>query len=155
MSTWAAPTECAERRVQGLARFRDPAGYVHEAFYGPTLFADSFLPGKPMGGFAAEGYGVGHVVVVVPELTRELGEFATGVLGFDLSRGAPAEMGQHGGPKPQFYRCTRRAHCFGYIGVSGMQGIQHICIGPTRLNGLNFEPTCPAGRSNIGSAAEI
>ena len=77
-STWAAPTECAERRVQGLARFRDPAGYVHEAFYGPTLFANSFLPGKPMGGFAAEGYGVGHVVVVVPELTRELDEFATG-----------------------------------------------------------------------------
>ena len=64
-------------------------------------------------------------------------------------------MGQHGGPQPQFYRCTRRVDCFGYIGFSGMQGIQHICIGPTRLNGLNFEPTCPAGRSNIGSAAEI
>ncbi len=42
--------ECAERRVQGLARFHEPAG---EVFYGPTLIANSFLPGKPMGGFVA------------------------------------------------------------------------------------------------------
>ena len=54
-----SPLECAERRVQGLARFHDPAGYVHEVFYGPTLIANSFLPGKPMGGFVAEGDGRG------------------------------------------------------------------------------------------------
>ena len=46
------------------------------------------------------------MVVVVPELTRELEEFATGVLGFEPFGGAPAEMGRHGGPKPQFYRCN-------------------------------------------------
>lgn len=129
-----SPAECAGRRVQGLARFPDPAGYVHEVFYGPTLIANSFLPGKPMGGFVAEGYGVGHVVVVVPELTRELEEFATGVLGFELFGGAPAEMGQRDGPKPQFYRCNARTHCFAYIGISGMCGVQHICIEANRLD---------------------
>jgi extradiol dioxygenase len=85
--TLGSPAECAERRVQGLARIHDPAGYVHEVFCGPTLIANSFLPGKPMGGFVADGYGVGHVVVVVPELTRELDDFATGVLGFELFSG--------------------------------------------------------------------
>jgi extradiol dioxygenase len=132
--TLGSPAECAERRVIGLARFHDPAGYVHEVFYGATVIANSFLPGKPMGGFVAEGYGVGHVVVVVPELTRELEEFATAVLGFELFGGAPADLGQHGGPKPQFYRCNRRTHCFAYIGVPGMRGVQHICIEANRLD---------------------
>jgi extradiol dioxygenase len=132
--TLGSPADCAERRVQGLARFHDPAGYVHEVFYGPTVIANSFLPGKAMGGFVAEGYGVGHVVVVVPELTRELEEFATAVLGFKLFSGAPAEMGQHGGPRPQFYRCNRRTHCFAYIGISGMRGVQHMCIEAKRLD---------------------
>lgn len=129
-----SPAECAERRVLGLARFPDPAGYVHEVFYGPTVIANSFLPGKPMGGFVAEGYGVGHVVVVVPELTSELEEFATDVLGFELFGGAPAAMGQHGGPKPRFYRCNRRTHCFAYIGIPGMRGVQHMCIEANRLD---------------------
>jgi extradiol dioxygenase len=132
--TLGSPAECAERRVQGLARIHDPAGYVHEVFCGPTLIANSFLPGKPMGGFVADGYGVGHVVVVVPELTRELDDFATGVLGFELFSGAPADMGQHGGPKPQFYRCNRRTHCFAYVGIPGMRGVQHICIEANRLD---------------------
>ena len=34
---------------------------------------------------------MGHVVVVVPELTRELEEFATGLLGFELFGGAEAK----------------------------------------------------------------
>jgi extradiol dioxygenase len=132
--TLGSPAECAERQVQGLARIHDPAGYVHEVFYGPTLIANSFLPGKPMGGFVADGNGVGHVVVVVPELTRELDDFATGVLGFELFSGAPADLGQHGGPKPQFYRCNRRTHCFAYVGIPGMRGVQHICIEANRLD---------------------
>lgn len=132
--TKGSAAECAERRVQELVRFHDPAGYFHEVFYGPTVFANSFLPGKPMGGFVADGYGVGHVVVVVPELSRELEEFATGVLGFELFGGAPAEMGQHGGPKPRFYRCNRRTHCFAYIGIPGLRGVQHMCIEANRLD---------------------
>lgn len=52
-----------------------------------------------MVGFVAGGYGVGHVVVVVPELTRELDDFAAGVLGFELFAGAPAEMGLAWRPK--------------------------------------------------------
>jgi extradiol dioxygenase len=75
---------------------RDPAGYVHQIFYRPTLIAYSFLRGKSIGGFVAEGNGVGHILVVVPEPTRDLEEFAMSVVGFELAVGAPANMGRDG-----------------------------------------------------------
>jgi hypothetical protein len=40
--------ECAERGVEAFTRLRNPAGYVHEIFYGATFSVGSFLPGKPM-----------------------------------------------------------------------------------------------------------
>jgi hypothetical protein len=40
--TLGSPAECAERRVIGLARFRDPAGCAHEVFHGATVIANSF-----------------------------------------------------------------------------------------------------------------
>src|SRR5438105_2316775 len=36
-------------------------------------------------GGVAEGNGVGHILVVVPEPTRDLEEFATSVVGFELA----------------------------------------------------------------------
>jgi hypothetical protein len=37
-------------------------------------------------------------------------------------------MGTAGGPQPQFYRCNCRAHCFAYLGLAGMRGVQHLCL---------------------------
>ena len=45
-------------------------------------------------GVVAEGNGVGHILVVVPEPTRDLEEFATSVVGFELAVGAAANMGR-------------------------------------------------------------
>jgi extradiol dioxygenase len=123
------PDERSARAVQAFAQFSDPAGYVHEIFYAPTFTPGSFRPGKPMAGpFVAGEAGVGHVVVVVPEFTDELERFATEVLGFELYAGylAPAPDGRLLGP--QFYRCNGRSHCFAYIAIPGMRGMQHLCI---------------------------
>jgi extradiol dioxygenase len=130
--------ECAERRVEAFTRFRDPAGYVHEIFYGATFTLGSFRPGKAMGGFVAGTDGVGHVVVVVPEITRELEHFATRILGFELFSGAPSAMSKRGGPNPRFYRCNRRTHCFAYIGIPGMQGVQHMCIEANNIDDVGL-----------------
>ncbi|MGH7857007.1 MAG: VOC family protein [Candidatus Binatia bacterium] len=121
--------ELLERRVQGFARFLDPAGYTHEIYYAPTFTAGSFLPGKPMaGGFVAGELGIGHVVVVVPQFTDELERFATEILGFELFAGylAPSPDGRLLGP--QFYRCNPRSHCWAYIAIPGMRGMQHMCL---------------------------
>jgi extradiol dioxygenase len=123
------PPETQERRVQGFARFQDPAGFTHEIYFAPLFAPGSFQPGKAMAGkFVAGAHGVGHVVVVVPEFTPELERFATEVLGFDLFAGylAAAPDGKWYGP--QFYKCNSRSHCFAYIAVPGMCGMQHLCI---------------------------
>jgi extradiol dioxygenase len=118
----------AQRQVSGMAWLTDPAGYVHEIFWGASFTVDSFLPGKPMKGFVAGPLGVGHVVVAVPKITPELERFATEILGFTLYAGAPVGMGKAGGPQPRFYRCSSRTHCFAYIGLPGMRGVQHVCL---------------------------
>ncbi len=118
----------AERQVSGMAPLTDPGGYVHEIFWGAIFTVGSFLPGKPMKGFVAGSLGVGHVVVAVPQITVELESFATGVPGFTLYAGAPVGMGKAGGPQPQFYRCNSRTHCFAYLGLAGVRGVQHMCL---------------------------
>jgi hypothetical protein len=67
-----------------MARLTDPAGDVHEIFWGASFTVGSFLPGKPIKGFVAGPLGVGHVVVAVPKITPELEHFATDTLGFTL-----------------------------------------------------------------------
>lgn len=130
-----SPEELAERRVQGLAQFSDPAGFVHEIFYAPTFTSGTFHSGKPMSGkFVAGAAGVGHVVLVVPDYTEELDHFVTRVLGMELFAGylAPTPAGTLGGP--QFFRCNPRSHCLGYIAVPGMRGMQHFCLEVTDLD---------------------
>ncbi|MET7539603.1 VOC family protein [Streptomyces sp. NPDC005507] len=127
--------ECAERQVQGVAKFEDPFGFPHEIFYGPVFTAGSFLPGKPMAGtFVAGTDGVGHLVFVVPEITQELEEFATGVLGLELFGGWTSATPDGSVAGPQFYRCNPRTHCLGYVGVPGKRGVQHIAIESTHLD---------------------
>nr|WP_239074647.1 VOC family protein [Streptomyces sp. SID10853] len=86
------------------------------------------------GKFVAGTEGVGHVVFVVPEITPELEEFTTGVLGLELFGGWTATTPDGSVSGPQFYRCNPRTHCLGYVGVPGMKGVQHIAIESTRLD---------------------
>ena len=132
------PEERHERGVQAFARVHDPAGYAHEVFFGASFTPGSFLPGKAMQGFVAGTEGVGHVVVVVPQMTKELEHFATGILGLTPFAGAPSEMVERGGPDAHFYRCNRRTHCFAYIGIPGLQGVQHMCIEANALDDVGI-----------------
>jgi hypothetical protein len=80
---------CRQRGVRGMASFDDPAEFRHEIFYGQRFSPSSFLPGRAISGFVADELGVGHVVVVVPELTQELHDFALNVLGMSFFGGGP------------------------------------------------------------------
>jgi extradiol dioxygenase len=117
-----------ERKVQGVAHFRDPAGFRHEIFYSQTFMPGSFLPGKPSHGFVGDNLGIPHLVLFVPRVTPELKRFATEVMGFQLLAEYPiiAWNGKPGGPS--FYRCNGRSHCIGYLGLEGHRGLGHICI---------------------------
>jgi extradiol dioxygenase len=119
-----------ERGVQGLARFSDPAGFPHEIFYAQRFEPGSFRPGRAMfGKFLAGHLGIGHAVMIVPEVTEELTHFARAVLGlrvfndYDVTLPSTGERG-----RVVFYRCNPRSHAIGYIGLPGKSGLHHFCI---------------------------
>lgn len=112
----------AERAVHGVAQFVAPDGFNHELYYGHGFMTHSYRPGRPCGGFVAEGSGLGHVVLIVPELTPEITRFNREVLGFDWFG-----YGMYKG-RAEFYRpkLQRRTHSIAYIGVPGLHGMDHI-----------------------------
>src|SRR5262245_12136670 len=72
-----------ERPVGEVAWFRDPCGFRHELATILPLSAP-FVPARPMGGFVTGEQGLGHVVLIVPDLDAALA-FYLDVLGFRLS----------------------------------------------------------------------
>jgi 2,3-dihydroxybiphenyl 1,2-dioxygenase len=114
---------CETRGVRELVRFRDPAGYQHELFYGQKWAPRSFVPGRPHGGFVAGKRGLGHIVLITPDYTPELDRFLTRIMGFHWY-GAGAGKGRTG-----FYRAklnTYTSHDIGYGHGPGRMGIQHM-----------------------------
>lgn len=122
-----APTEAllAERGVRDLIRFKDPAGYQHEIFFGQKQELDSFQPTRRHSGYATEERGFGHVVLMTPEYGEELDRFLTEVMEFKWF-GYGAGKGKTG-----FYRAKlneKTSHDIGYGHAPGKIGIQHIGI---------------------------
>ncbi|MBS0641748.1 MAG: VOC family protein [Proteobacteria bacterium] len=74
----------AQRCVAGLITFRDPAGNRLEAFHGAQVADEPFRPGRDIGGFRAGPLGMGHALVMVPNL-QECLAFYQGLLGFKTS----------------------------------------------------------------------
>jgi extradiol dioxygenase len=124
-----SPDETHVRHVSQMARFSDPAGYVHEIYWGARVESGSFAPGKPMAGrFVSGSEGVGHVGLVVPEITAELQKFAQEVLGFSMYAGTPHSLPPALGPHLQFYRCNPRTHSLVYLGAPERLGVHHLCV---------------------------
>jgi 2,3-dihydroxybiphenyl 1,2-dioxygenase len=124
----------AERAVLEVAQFADPAGFQHELFYGQYFDPGSFMPGRPHSGFVAEEKGLGHVVLLVPELTKELDSFYRDVLEFRwFGHGVSKGIGY-------FYRTklSNSSHNIALIGVPGMRGLHHIGIEVKELDDVGI-----------------
>lgn len=130
----ATPQLLHERGVAGMARIVDPAGYVHELFYGQAFWPYSFIPGRPISGFLAGALGLGHVVLGVPEFTEELRRFAVEVLGFGIFSSFEFPMPDGRRERLEFYRCNPRTHVLAYAPYPGLKGIQHVGIDTMHLD---------------------
>lgn len=119
----ATPDELEHRRVIAMAWFRDPHDYRHEIYHGQQFDYGVFVPGRPIRGFVAGNLGLGHCVLVVPEVTRETQDFAVEVLGFKTYW--PTRVGNS---TTEFYRCNARSHCLAYLEAPGMRGPAHFYI---------------------------
>jgi extradiol dioxygenase len=124
-----------ERGVQGMAFFHDPVGFRHEIFYSGYYFEDSFRPGRILqkGFRTTKGEGMGHVVLMVPELTDELDDFATNILGMRVFAGGtsiPLSGGDGGRVRTEMYRGrhNKRSHNLVYMEKAGYFGLHHMFI---------------------------
>jgi extradiol dioxygenase len=111
----------AERAVSELAWFVDPFGFRHELSWGLLTRPGTFRPGRAMSGFVTGSAGLGHVVLIVPELEaaeRFFGE----TLGFRLSDRIDT------GLRLRFYHCNARHHTLAIAALPGMVGMHHLML---------------------------
>ena len=73
-----------QRCATGVISFRDPAGNRVEAFHGGQIADEPFRPSRHIGGFRTGTQGVGHAVVLVPEIDAAL-TFYRDLLGFQIT----------------------------------------------------------------------
>lgn len=109
------------RAVSDLAWFVDPFGFRHELAWGQLVRPSTFRPGRPLAGFVTGPGGLGHAVLIVPDLERAL-RFYTGVLGFRLSDRIDA------GISVRFLHCNPRHHSLAIGGAPGMVGVHHLML---------------------------
>jgi 2,3-dihydroxybiphenyl 1,2-dioxygenase len=112
-----------QRGVRDVIRFKDPAGFRHEIFYGHKTDPGSFVPGRVHTGFLTEARGFGHAVVMVPDFSKELEDFFLKTMGMSWY-GWGAGKGRTG-----FFRTklnSKTSHDIGIGHAPGRMGIQHI-----------------------------
>ena len=109
-----------ERRVTDLIVFRDPAGNRLEAFQGPEIATDRFVPGRPISGFKTGPLGMGHVVLNVVDVEPLL-PFYRDLLGFRVTDYGLTPY------KLYFFHLNGRHHSFAMVG-SGKASFHHFMV---------------------------
>jgi extradiol dioxygenase len=110
----------ATRGVDAVAWFLDPFGFRHELTHGLPAGAP-FAPGRPGVSFVTGEGGLGHTVLLVPDLEAAT-EFYVGVLGFGHSD--DVEMGVY----LRFLHCNPRHHTLAFSAVPGLVGVHHLML---------------------------
>ena len=109
-----------ERCVADLIVFSDPAGNRLEAFHGPQVASDPFLPGRSISGFRTGPLGMGHVVLTA-ERSDDVIPFYRDVLGFRLSDFFVKPVKIH------FFHLNPRHHTIGIL-ETAKNGIHHMMV---------------------------
>jgi extradiol dioxygenase len=114
------------RHVEGLVRFRDPWGLEHEVFFGQRALL-SFQPTRPISGFVTGELGLGHAVLVLPDLDEAV-RFFVDVLGFRVSDYIDV-------PFPlAFFHCNARHHTLAVGQAGPVRGLHHLMFELRELN---------------------
>jgi 2,3-dihydroxybiphenyl 1,2-dioxygenase len=103
--------------------FEDPFGFRHELVTAVEK-GPPFEPGRPMSGFVTGEQGLGHVVLIVPDLDAAAA-FYTDVLGFRPSDSIES------GLSLRFLHCVGHAarhHTVALASVPGMVGMHHLML---------------------------
>jgi 2,3-dihydroxybiphenyl 1,2-dioxygenase len=110
----------AVRSVDEVAWFTDPFGFRHELAHGQRR-GPAFTPGRPISGFVTGDGGLGHAVLIVPDLDIAAA-FYLDVMGFRLSDSVES------GLSIRFLHCNSRHHTLAFALVPGMVGVHHLML---------------------------
>lgn len=124
--------ELADRQVDEMIVFTDPAGNTIEAFHGVALQHRRIV--SPYGHrFVTGEQGLGHVVLTCEDDKAAL-EFYRDVLGFklrDSMRLPPQAVGREEGdeaPWLRFLGCNPRHHSLAFLPIPNSTGIVHLMV---------------------------
>ena len=120
----------AERQAADLYWFDDPFGIRHELSWGRSSFPGTFTPGRRLvgKGFVTGDMGLGHVVLVVPDI-EAANAFYADVMGFRLSDRIINDIFNL-----RFYHCNERHHSLAVAHIPGMVGVNHIMLEVNELD---------------------
>lgn len=110
------------RDVTEIVWFEDPWGNRHELTWGKRLIPNSFRAGRRMDGFVTGNQGLGHIVLLVPDV-EAANRFYVDVLGFRLSDrivGDPFNL--------RFYHINGRHHSLAIGEIPGVTGFNHLML---------------------------
>ncbi|WP_346007970.1 VOC family protein [Janibacter terrae] len=111
------------RDVNRIVVFTDPWGFRHEVTWGQSSVPGSFRPSRPISGFVTGEQGLGHVLLLLPDI-EEGHEFFSN-FGFRLSD----KIIVPGRLNARFYHCNKRHHSLA-LGQCppGVAGLNHLMI---------------------------
>lgn len=110
-----------DRNVGAIAWFVDPFGFRHELVHAQEFQPGRFVPGRPGVSFVTGDGGMGHVVLIVPDLDAATDLFRD-VLGFRHSD--DIDMGLY----VRFFHCNPRHHTLAISAIPGMSGMHHLML---------------------------
>jgi extradiol dioxygenase len=119
-----SPELADARGVNQLITFTDPWGFPHEITWGQHYFPSTFRPGRAISGFVTGKQGLGHVLLLIPDI--EAGHrFFHDVLGFQLSD----KIIVPGRLNARFYHVNARHHTLA-LGQCppGVAGFNHLML---------------------------
>ena len=121
IATAEEPDLASLRNVERLVSFTDPFGFRHELTTG-LAHAGEFVAGREMdGGFVTGEGGLGHAVIMVPDLDAAM-DFFVGTLGFKVSDHIEVGMSL------RFLHCNPRHHTIALSGAPRVAGFHHLML---------------------------
>jgi extradiol dioxygenase len=119
----------AERAVADLVSFSDPFGIRQELSWGQYFRPSSFRPGRPHSGFVTGPGGLGHAVLLSPDLTASEA-FYCDILGLRMTDQIKGPQT----PRLRFYNCNERHHTFALVEIPGIIGFHHLMLETASLD---------------------
>ena len=114
--------ELARRRaVADVAWFIDPFGFRHELSWGLTTQPGTFKPSRPMSGFVTGTGGLGHVVLMVPDVSTRRA-VSSSTCSASRCRTASTTF------SARFFHCNPRHHTLAFAPVPGLVGMHHLML---------------------------